>query len=363
MRILHFLPDIGISNGVMSVILNYAKAMPDDIVFDIMYFHDTAETKQSEVESLGGRVYKIDPPSPKDLLSGKMNSFFAAHKNEWSALHIHCPHFAVFIAPAAKEAGIKRIAMHCHSTWYSLNPHNVTRNKLLYLLGKPFVDTRFACGRDAGRFWYGNDKNFIGLNNAIDCKQFRFNSETRNLKRQMLGVTDKLVIGHIGRVDQRQKNHIFLLKVFSEIKKINPNAVLLMAGAVADDELNSLATELQIENDIFFLGMRNDIPELCQAFDVFVFPSFWEGLPVSVVEAQAAGLPVLMSDSITDEVCITQNAYMMSLDDAPSMWANRVLSLSCNDLNRDTFEEMIDKGWDLYHNSKTLVSYYTNTDV
>lgn len=109
MRILHMIPDIGISNGVMSVILNYAKAMPDDIKFDVIYFAEKDKTRKADIEALGGRVYKTDVPSPKSLLSGKMSAFFRQHKGEWQALHIHCPHFAVFIAPFAKAAGIKKL--------------------------------------------------------------------------------------------------------------------------------------------------------------------------------------------------------------------------------------------------------------
>ena len=86
------IPDISVSNGVMSFICNYAKAMPSDIAFDVVYFCEKQPNRQSDVESRGGRVYKIDPPSPKDIFGGKMNAFFSKHKGEWSALHIHCPH-------------------------------------------------------------------------------------------------------------------------------------------------------------------------------------------------------------------------------------------------------------------------------
>lgn len=109
MRILHMIPDIGISNGVMSNLLNYFGAMPEDVKFDVLYFSQKEQTRQKDIEALGGRVYKIDPPSPKDLLTNKMDFFFSEHKNEWSALHINCPHFALFIAPSAKKAGIKNI--------------------------------------------------------------------------------------------------------------------------------------------------------------------------------------------------------------------------------------------------------------
>ena len=112
MRVLQVIPDIGVANGVMSVILNYAKAMPPDITFDVAYFAEKPQTRQAEIEALGGKVYRLDAPCPQDLCNGKMGRFFAEHAGAWEALHIHCPHFAVFIAPAAKRAGIHKIAVH-----------------------------------------------------------------------------------------------------------------------------------------------------------------------------------------------------------------------------------------------------------
>lgn len=351
------IPDIGVANGVMSVILNYFKAMPDDIKFDIVYFAQSEKTRQADIEALGGRVFKINPPSPKTLLRAEMDKFFKSHKDEWSALHIHCPHFAVFIAPYAKKHGIKKCAVHCHSTWYSLYPKNNFRNKFLFELGKGLVDKFFACGRDAGKFWYGDDKDFTVLPNAVNCEKFRYNKTIRNKKREEMGIQDKFVVGHLGRVSPPQKNHPFLLKIFAEIKKQKENSVLLMAGADETDELLNLAKQLHVENDIYFLGPRTDISELCQAYDVFVFPSFWEGLPVSVVEAQAAGLPVVMSDSITNEVCITDIISVMSLNDSPKSWAQKILEVSYAQ-RKDMFEFMESAGWDICSCAKRLVEYY-----
>lgn len=362
MRILHMIPDIGITNGVMSVILNYFKAMPQDIKFDVVYFTDTEKTRQSDIEALGGRVFKIAPPSPKDLLTGKMNGFFANHKGEWEAVHIHCPHFAIFLAPYARKSGIKKVAVHCHSTWYSLNPKNNKRNKLLFEMGRGSADVLFACGRDAGRFWYGRDENFVVLPNAVNCEKFRFNPALREQKRRQLGLQGKFVVGHLGRVSPPQKNHKFLMEVFAQIKKKNPNSVLLMAGAQENEELAALAEKLNIKNDIQFLGARTDVDELCQAYDVFVFPSFWEGLPVSVVEAQAAGLPVVMSDCITDEVCVSDRVAMLSLQSDPALWADTAIALS-HHARRDNFELMKKHGWDICSTADRLVKYYTTGEI
>lgn len=344
----------------MSVILNYAKAMPDNITFDVVYFlnnKDNSKTRQADIEALGGRVFKIDPPSPKDLLTGKMNGFFAEHKNEWSALHIHCPHFAIFIAPYAKRAGIKKIAMHCHSTWYSLKPENNFRNKMLYKAGSHMVDKKFACGKAAGRFWYGSDNKFTVLPNAVDAKILRFNEEVREQKRQELGISDKLVVGHLGRVTPPQKNHEQILKVFAKLKERCDNSVLLLAGAIENEALGTLARELGIYDSVSFLGNRSDVPELLQAFDVFLFPSLWEGLPVSIVEAQAAGLPVLMSTAVTDEVCATDRIESLSLDESTDVWADRLYSLASIERS-DTYEQIKSHGWDIFDCGQRLAGYY-----
>lgn len=355
MRVLHMIPDIGISNGVMSVILNYFKAMPNDIKFDVVYFVQTDKTRQSDVEKLGGRVFKIDAPSPKDLFTGKMNRFFAEHKNEWEALHIHCPHFAAFIAPCAQKAGIKKIAVHCHSTCFSLKG-NRTRNRLLSLYAKYFIKDKFACSAEAGKLWYGSKK-FTVLNNAIDCNRYSFDENVRNAMRTRMGLADCFTVGHIGRTDIMQKNHPFLLEVFSYIVKKNKASKLLLMGAEKSIELAEQCRKLDLEDHVEFLGMRNDIADLLQACDAFLFPSISEGLPVSVIEAQASDLPVLISDSVTAEVCVSSSIYTMPLSDSPQDWAKKLVDIS-SEHQRQPAEWTLKSNWDIYACAKKLTAYY-----
>lgn len=349
------IPDIGISNGVMRVILNYAKAMPDNIKFDIVYFLQTDKTKQDEIEALGGRVYCVDTPSPKSMLEGKIKRFFKEHKGEWQALHIHGPHFAVFFAPFAKYADIKNVYAHCHSSVYSLIGSQHI-NHILSLYAKYFVKNKLSCSKDAGEFWYGN-KAFTVINNAIDCSLFEFNENARLDIRKQMNIEDAFVVGHIGRTDIPQKNHPFLLKIFAEIKKQKKNAVLLLAGADKRDELTALAKELEIENDIHFLGSRSDINQLCSAFDVFIFPSTKEGLPLSVIEAQASGLPVLMSDTVTNEVCVTDRVFKISLESSPKEWAEKAVEISKTE-RVSSYAIMKKSGWDIYDEAVKLAQLY-----
>lgn len=354
MRVLHFVPDIGVSNGIISVVLNYAKAMPSDIKFDVVYLMDNPKDRSSEVKALGGNVYKLGD-GPIDVLKLKFYGFFKRHKGEWDVLHIHIPYFSAFVVPAAKMAGIKKICCHCHSTLFSLNPRNLTINKVLNLPTNLIVHKKFACGKAAGDYWY--KKNYTVLKNAIDCQKFRFDESARRRVRKENGLTDSLVIGHIGRTDIAQKNHEFLLEIFSCVKSVVSQSKLLLIGGEKSDKLLDICKKLEIENDVLFLGSRNDVSELLQAVDVFVFPSTNEGLPVSVVEAQAAGLPVIMSDAVTQEVIITDGVARLSLGLPAEKWANEIISVS-NQNRADTYQLMVKSGWDIHDNANKLIDFY-----
>lgn len=354
MRILHIIPDIGVSNGIMSVILNYAKVMPDDITFDVVYLLDNPVDRKNDIESFGGRVFKLGN-SPADVIKLKFFGFFKAHRGEWDAVHIHVPYFSAFIVPAARMAGIKKICCHCHSTLFSLNPKNVRKNQILNFPTRYIVKKKFACGDAAGKYWYG--RNYTVIKNSIDCEKYRFNAEARRRFRDENGFENKLVIGHIGRTDIVQKNHVFLFEIFKEIKKINPDSVLLLIGGIKTDALFMLCEKLGIADSVLFLGPRDDVAQLMQAVDLFLFPSSSEGLPMSVIEAQTAGLPVLMSDVITSEVVVTDDVALFSLDELPKQWALKALEMSKNE-RKDNCEIMKAAGWDIFDSAKLLIDYY-----
>ena len=300
MRVLQVIPDMSISNGAMSMIMNYQRAMSADVQFDYLYFLDTQADRRAEIEALGGHAYKMDFPKPKDVLpTKKMRAFFLEHKGTWQAMHIHGPHFAVFVAPVAKMAGLRNIVVHSHTTVYTLIG-SAFANRLLSQYAKYCIPKKLACSRDSGQLWYGQ-KPFTELRNAVDCQALQFDPAVREHMRWQLHLDDAFVVGHIGKTDIPQKNHEFLFSVFAEIHKLRSNAKLLLIGAVPTDRLTALAKEL------------------------FVFPSISEGLPMSVVEAQAAGLPVLLSDAVTREVACTSLVKILSLHQSPEEWAGAAL--------------------------------------
>ena len=170
---------------------------------------------------------------------------------------------------------------------------------------------------------FGKHK-FQIMNNAIDAKKFIYNEEVRKQKRVELGVEDKFVIGHVGRFNL-QKNHEFLVKRFADFAKTNEDAILVLIGnGELQEKIKEMAKEYGIETKVKFLGLREDIPQLLQAMDLFLFPSLFEGLPVTLVEAQAAGLPCVISDMITDEIMITDQISKVSLSGNTSLWNQEI---------------------------------------
>lgn len=357
MRVLHFIPDIGIANGVMSVVLNYAAAMPEDIKFDVVYFQETEKTKQKQIEALGGEVFKVNSPLSKKSFVLSFAKLLKENKGRWEAVHIHVPYYSCLIAPLTRLYGIKKVFAHCHSTTFSLLGKLTPVFKLMNIPTRWMVNKCFACSYEAGIVWYKKERSFEVINNAIDCEKFIYNDKTRLDTRKALNVEGKTVVTHLGTGLLPQKNHTFLFEIFREYLKLDNNAVLLLIGAEKDNNLSSLCQKNGIIDKVLFLGLRNDVSELLQATDVFIFPSIKEGLPVAVIEAQAAGLPVLMSDSVTSECIITELVKALPLKACAAVWANEcksALSLPRN----DTSDILKRAGWDIHTAANHLAKYY-----
>lgn len=361
MRILHVVTNLWRCNGVMSVVMNYLRNMPDDIRFDLLYFTELEDNYKEELEALGARYHRIAPPGLHSFRRDDVDEYLTAHRGEYAAIHLHLPYLASAFAPKARKYGIPKVFVHCHSSRFSLE-HSGWRNRILNLPTCRLADELIACGRDAGRVWYGEKAVKSGrvsiLPNAIETERFRFDAARRAATRAALGLGERLTVGHVGTLTT-PKNHRFLLAVFAEIRKVRPDAVLLLAGeGVLRSQVEEQIRTLGLSGAVRLLGDRRDVPRLLQAMDLFLFPSLHEGLPVSVVEAQVAGLPVLMSSAVTDEVCATGvRIARMSLDAPPERWADRALELAALE-RTDTADQVARAGYDLKTNAARLTELY-----
>ena len=214
----------------------------------------------------------------------------------------------------------------------------------------------FACGKEAGE-WMFCGANFEILNNAIDASRYIYNEETRALMHSQLGIEkDELVIGHVGRFCY-PKNHSFLVDIFDEVSKKIPCKLLLVGDGELRHEIEEKVKEKKLDDSVIFSGIRSDVADLMQAMDVFVFPSNYEGLPVTMVEAQAAGLPCLISDKVPIECKKTDLVQQMPLACSSEVWAKKVLELS-SILRRNTYEEIKKVDFDIQENAAKLQEFY-----
>lgn len=186
-----------------------------------------------------------------------------------------------------------------------------------------------ACSGKAAEWLFGTDfQDYTVLKNGIDLEKYKFDTNTRTKYRKKLGLDGKFVIGHVGRFVE-QKNHLFLLKIFKEVLKNNSNCTLLMAGGgELLEDIKRKAMEMGIIRDCIFTGECMDILGLLNAMDIFVFPSLFEGLPISLVEAQANGLPCIISSEITEEACLSDEVSRIPLSNSPEYWSGQVLQKS-----------------------------------
>ena len=330
----------------------------EEVQFDFLVHHIDDGPFYQEIESMGGKVYCL-PARNEGLLKNKiaLRKFFAEHK-EYSVVHMHESSLS-YIEPlvAAKSAGVPVRIIHSHSTHILGSKLHIILHRLHSLKIHKVATHYLACGDLAGKWLYGKSKvkNFTIIYNGINLESFKFNPDIRKQVRNELAVGDAFVLGHVGRFMQ-VKNHKFLVEVFNEILKIQPDSYLVLAGT---GELLESTKEyckyLGIADRVKFLGVRKDISSLLQAMDAMILPSIYEGFPVTVVEAEASGLPVIMSDSITDEVMIKSNIIKISLEQTASRWAEKI----CQHHNRIIDNGLLyEAGLDISETSNKLLQLY-----
>ncbi|WP_299601748.1 glycosyltransferase family 1 protein [uncultured Aquimarina sp.] len=358
--------------GAESMIMNYYRKIDrSQIQFDFLVHRKEKAAFDEEIENLGGRIYRFDPINP--LFPGdyynKLRDFFKEH-SEYSIIHSHLNTFSCFPLKIAKEFNIPCRIAHAHiaiddvslgSLFSNKESIKETFKKLIKLQLKKKVKKDatdlFSCGDKAGNWLFGKDISFTTMNNAIDTEKFAYNQSIAQQYKKEFDVEKNLVIGHVGRFAS-QKNHTFLLKIFKEVLQKKPTAVLMMVG---DGPLRSVmekeAAQLSIEKNVRFLGVRADVPQLFQMFDVFVFPSFYEGLPVTLIEAQAAGIKVFASDSITTEVSLTEDIEFLSIDQSPESWADKILAIDAS-VKNDNVQKIVEGNYDIVSNTLEIQEFY-----
>lgn len=363
MRILHVVSSLDKSAGVMSVIMNYYRHInKNNIQFDFLYFENLENIYKNEIERMGGKVYLC--PNPKNIIAFNkyFNEFLKNQHTPYTAIHLHEVYLNSIILPIAKKHGIKNRIVHNHATRYSDKKINNLRNKILCIPVKKNANYFMACSKAAGAFLYGektlNEGKVHVVNNAIDSEKFIYSLPIREKVRNELQIQNKMVIGHVGRFND-PKNHVFLIRIFAEICKKQKNALLMLIGeGPLKLKIQKLVQKLGLYDQVLFLDIRNDVNQLMQAMDIFVLPSLYEGLPVAGVEAQASGLPCIISDTVTEEIRITDLVIFKSLNQSWEEWADEILNIDYKDKRYDTSKQIIKAGYNIKYEAQKLQEFY-----
>lgn len=357
-RVLHV---IGIMNrgGAETMIMNlYRNIDRSKVQFDFVENTQEKGIYEKEILSLGGRVFHC-PKFNGNVFSYMKwwNTFFDEHKDEYAFVHGHIGSTAAMYLLSAKKHGIKTIA-HSHSTYTKSFNLKQIEYKILSYPTRYISDYCFACSKAAGISRYGKNVSFYIVKNSIDTKSFRYDSKLRDSVRNELGIErDISVFGHIGRFTY-EKNHSFILKVFKTISTYRKAILLLVGDGPLRTEIEKEAENSGIINQVKFLGVREDVPALLSCMDLMIFPSLYEGLPVTLIEAQCSGLRCLISNRVSDECVLTDDLITyMSLDNSVEEWAEKAISL-CNYERYSHTEKIIEAGFDIKENAGWLQEFY-----
>ena len=355
--------------GAETMVMNYYRRIDrSKVQFDFIVHREERGDYDDEIEALGGKIYRICPIYPKNFKKYKaqLNQFFDEHP-EYLIVHSHMSELGYFAFKIAKEHGVKCTICHAHnapnfkSETLSEKAKDIVRFVFKHKIRK-YTDYRFVCGMDAGKWLFGRraKRKFIMMNNAIEADKFRWNRKKAADLRREMNLDGKFTVINVGRFNA-QKNHNFILDIFNLIHYKNPDSVLLLAG---DGELRERimqkAEKLGLGDCVRFLGVRDDINDLLLASDVFLFPSLYEGLPVTLVEAQASGIKCVISDAVPKDCKITKNIVTVPLDETPGVWADEVLKFADGYERKDTYETIVKKKFDIEENAKWLEEFYIN---
>lgn len=353
-RVLH----IGYSTnpgGIENVVFSWVKNLPNDIQFDFTNCEDMDLCYQEELENAGCKVFKIAHKFKNPVQHYKDLKNIIENGN-YDYIHHHV---MVLVEPDPYLLAKKntRVISHCHSN----NLEIAFGEKVLNIAAKFFIIgrkyLRLSCSEEGGKTMFKN-KPFTIIENGIDIDRFRYSFEKRNIIRNKYGIADNnIVIGHVGR-ETIDKNYPFIISTFSKLVKINKNYKLMLVGDIncLSNTIIDMIHEYGIENNTICTGPVNNTEDYYSAMDVFFFPSLKEGLGMSLIEAQASGLPCVAGKNIPKDAKVSDNFVFIDYDENIAM--NNIMKYSV--LTIDRKKAFIDQRYNIKNSSAKLFEFYRN---
>lgn len=347
--------------GLETMIMNHYREFDRGrIQLDFLTHRDWRGDYDNEIEALGGRIYHAPRLYPQNVLAYRrfMRRFFVEHN--YPVVHSHIDAMSAFPLAMARSCRVAVRIAHSHSDSVDRDfkyPVKEWARKHL-----PDIATHYwACSEAAGAFLFGEENlpKVRVLKNAIDLGGFRFDAATRASVRAELGISEgQLAVGHVGRFSA-VKNHVFLIDLLAELRSAGTDAILVLVGdGDLRAEIERRAERLGVADSARFLGLRNDVPQVMQAFDVLAFPSLHEGIPLTLIEAQASGLPIVASDKVSSEALVLPNTVHASLGAPISEWVEAVVRLARTGRARRAVEMLSAAGYEIRSSAASLEESY-----
>lgn len=346
-------------NGITAVIFNYIRVLKNfGVVFDLVSINEPTSNYVREIEKTGGRLFVLN------RRMSRMGSYIGELKDlirrgNYDIVHAHGNSATLLLEMfAARQAGCRVRIAHSHNTTCKY----LTLHKLLTPFFQSCCTHRLACGEEAGKWLFGN-RPFKVVNNGVRTEWFAFQPDLRQAFREQYGFwKENLVIGHVGAFNDA-KNQEFLIEVLAKLTSINEDFRLLLIGdGPLREKVEEKVSEFGLMERVLFAGVTDRIPEHLSAVDLIVMPSRYEGLPLSLIEAQASGLHCVVSDNITHEVDKTGNLTFLPLDSGATYWAEIIAKMQLSKDRNTLCDEAIKKikacGYDIYTEAVKLKEYY-----
>lgn len=372
-RVLQVLDFINHNSGVSAVVMNYyAHLTRERVSCDFLLYESAEHDLEEQIRANGSKIYLMGQPSGSNLAEceKRVEKFFAEHAREYDVVHVHIPNAAFIVLRMAKKYGVPVRILHSHNARGADGTLKKIRNFVLNKWGISYANYYMACSQKAGVYLFGKRKvkqgKVVVLNNAIELEKYQYNSENREKLRGELGVGDELILGHVGRFSE-QKNHSGLIEIFAKLQERGvPGKLLLLGDGSLRPQIEQLAREKGVFENVIFQGIVSNVEEYMSVMDVFLLPSLYEGLPVVCVEAQAAGLPCIVSANVTQEIALTDRVEFIE-NEMISQWCDEIEQLASQLPDRSQCMPM--EAYDIRKQARRLEEIYlsygmgTDTDV
>ena len=359
-KVMHFVSGL-VSGGVEQMLCNYCEELSnsENYEFIVVYQHEAVNSCKEKIEDAGCRVKRITARS-ESFIKNIVESYLIIKEENPDVVHAHMNLMNFCALYAAKCAGIKIRISHSHIAEKNKN----LGFKIMALLCKKLcicsATMLLACGKEAGEYLYGEKRMKSGrvkvVENAIDIRKYSIDREEKLRIRKNKDCNNEFIVGHVGRFSY-QKNHERLVAIFYELKKIKPNAKLLLIGTgELENQVRQQVKRYGIEKSVIFAGTTKTMRDMYALMDVFVLPSRYEGFPVVSVEIQAAQIPSLFSDTIAQTCRLTDYIDFYSLNESDEKWAKKILE--CVEKERCSDLENLYSKYDIKEKAKSLDKIY-----